>query len=76
VRWRAQPLATKPGSVWFAGPYVFVARISGMTGYLRETGALIADFPSCATAQLVDGRLYFGGHGFFTCCAPELSGSR
>jgi outer membrane protein assembly factor BamB len=74
VRWRAPALAKKPAAVWFAGPYVFVALTSGMTGYMRDTGALIAEIPSCATAQLVGGRLFFGGLGFFTCCAPELSG--
>jgi hypothetical protein len=75
VRWRGAALAKKPARVWFAGPYVFVALTSGMTGYMRDTGTLIAEIPSCATAQLVDGRLYFGGLGFFTCCAPELTGS-
>jgi outer membrane protein assembly factor BamB len=76
VRWRAAALADKPASVWFAGPYVFIEQGSGMTGYKRDTGALIGDIESCATAQFVNGRLYFGGLGFFTCCASELSGSR
>ena len=37
VRWRGEAVADKPGSVWFAGPYVFIEQGPGMTGYMRDT---------------------------------------
>ncbi|MBV8762518.1 MAG: PQQ-binding-like beta-propeller repeat protein [Deltaproteobacteria bacterium] len=69
VRWRAAPLAQKPASIWFAGPYVFIAQVSGMTAYARDSGTVVADIPSCATAQHVNGKLYVGGLGSLTCYA-------
>jgi hypothetical protein len=67
VRWRGDAMKEMPGTIQFAGDYLFFTYMRGMIAYRRDDGRCLGELAHGRSVRGDDGRLYIGAEQSLTC---------